>query len=124
MSPLGLTAFFLSCGSKVKVVREHYYGTGRAGDTVKQAAAAEPETMELQARFPTASLPAWCHHAQPPCLRCQKSQRKRPCQGSLHACACGSKWRGHLDSYGAEARAGARVLRQTSWAAVPEQLCC
>ena len=53
----GPKCFFVR-GSKVKVAREHFYGTGRAGDTAKQLAAAEPDTMELQASSAAAPSPA------------------------------------------------------------------
>ena len=78
--------FCLSGGSKVKVAREHFYGTGRAGDTVKRAAAAEPETRELQARFAVAPLPTWCHQASLFWLPLPGPQRRSWSQASWHAC--------------------------------------
>ena len=68
--------FFLSVGSKVKVAREHFYGTGRAGDTVKQAVAAESETRELQACFSVAPPPTWCHQASLFCVPLPGPQRR------------------------------------------------
>ncbi len=44
--------------SKVKVTREHFFGTGRAGDTMKHAHATLPPTAELQVPGRAAACPA------------------------------------------------------------------
>jgi hypothetical protein len=47
-SVAGAITCMVRARSKVKVTREHFYGTGRAGDTMKHAHAALPPTAELQ----------------------------------------------------------------------------